>query len=95
MKKYYFVFCKDELMLERLPDGTYTIPYQTTPPTEIKPWTTVMNITPLGETEVKRCAVCEPVSIGYPMSYTSRLENVSSCSTGIRTPDSVGYVEVR
>jgi NAD+ diphosphatase len=62
MKKYYFVFCKDELMLERLPDGTYTIPYQTTPPTEIKPWTTVMNITPLGETEVKTYRIDLPVT---------------------------------
>ena len=28
MKQYYFVFCKDDLMLERQADGTYTIPLQ-------------------------------------------------------------------
>ena len=34
MKKYYFVFCKEDLLLEKLPDGTYTIPLQEEAPTE-------------------------------------------------------------
>jgi NAD+ diphosphatase len=34
---YYFVFCKEELLLEKLPDGSYTIPLCEEPPTEVKP----------------------------------------------------------
>ena len=37
----YFVFCQSDLVLERTADG-YRIP--TEPPTELKPWTTVMNV---------------------------------------------------
>jgi NAD+ diphosphatase len=62
MNRYYFVFCKDELLLERLPDGTYTIPLREEPPTEFKPWTTMMNITPLNGIEVKTYAVDMPLS---------------------------------
>ena len=47
MKRYYFVFCKDDLMLQRQADGTYTIPFKEEPPTDVKPWTTILNITPL------------------------------------------------
>ena len=53
MKRYYFVFCQDSLLLERLSDGTYTIPLREEPPTEVKPWTTLLNVSPLGDTEVK------------------------------------------
>lgn len=61
MKQYYFVFCKDDLMLERQSDGTYTIPCQEEPPTEIKPWTTILNITPLDGIEVKAYSIDSPV----------------------------------
>ncbi|MBO5578977.1 MAG: NAD(+) diphosphatase [Prevotella sp.] len=37
----YFVFCQSDLVLEKTIDG-YRIP--TEPPTELKPWTTVMNV---------------------------------------------------
>ena len=47
MKTYYFVFCKDDLLLQPLADGSYTIPLQDNPPTEVKPWTHLMNITPM------------------------------------------------
>ena len=47
MKNYYFVFCKGDIMLEKLPDGKCTIPCQKLPPTDIKQWTNVMNVTPL------------------------------------------------
>jgi len=49
MKKYYFVFCKDELLLQQLPDGSFTIPCQEEPPTEVKAWTHMMNITPMDD----------------------------------------------
>lgn len=62
MKRYYFVFCKDELMLEKCPDGTFTVPLTEEPPVELKPWTTVLNITPLDAVEVCSYAIDSPVT---------------------------------
>ena len=62
MKKYYFVFCKEELLLEKTADGSYTIPCQEEPPVEVKPWTNVMNITPIDGVEVKTFRVDNPVA---------------------------------
>ena len=62
VKKYYFVFCKEDLLLEKLPDGTYTIPLQEEAPTELKPWTNVMNVTPLDGVEVKTYRINSPVT---------------------------------
>lgn len=53
MKKLFFVFCKGDIMLEKLPDGTYTIPLSEEPPTEVKPWTNIMNVSGLEGTEVR------------------------------------------
>lgn len=53
MKKLWFAFKGNEIMLERTEDGTYTIPLGETPPTEIDSSEDVHNITPLGGTEVK------------------------------------------
>lgn len=61
MKTYYFVFCKEDLLLERCSDGSYTIPLQEEPPTEVKPWTHQMNITPMADgTEVKTYRIDDP-----------------------------------
>ena len=68
MKRYYFVFCQDHLLLERKPDGTCTIPLQEEPPTEVKPWTTVLNVSPLDDVEVKAYSIDAPVS-NHPL-YT-------------------------
>ena len=62
MKCYYFVFCKDDLLLEPLPDGSYTIPLCENPPTEVKPWTVILNIAPLGTTQVKAYTIDTPVA---------------------------------
>ena len=62
MKKYYFVFCKDDLMLQRQADGTYTIPCEEEPPIEVKPWTTILNITPLSDIEVKAYSIDTPIT---------------------------------
>lgn len=62
MKKYYFVFCKDDLMLQRQADGTYTIPFEEKPPIEVKPWTTILNITPLSDIEVKAYSIDTPIT---------------------------------
>ena len=39
----YYVFCKDELLLERTAEG-YTIPEGNEPPTELKAWTRPMDV---------------------------------------------------
>lgn len=46
---YYFVFCKDDLLLEQREDGTCTIPLREEPPTEVKPWTHMMTISPMDD----------------------------------------------
>ena len=61
MKSYYFVFCKEDLLLEKCSDGSYTIPLQEEAPTEVKPWTNVMNITPLEGTGVKTYRIDAPI----------------------------------
>ena len=55
--RYYFVFCKDSLLLQQQPDGTFTIPLCDEPPTAVKPWTTILNVTPLDGIEVKTYSV--------------------------------------
>lgn len=62
MKTYYFVFCKDSLLLERQASGAYTIPLSEEPPTEVKPWTTVLNVTPLDGIEVKAYTIEDPAA---------------------------------
>ena len=58
MPRYYFVFCKDSLLLKELPDGSFTVPLCEEPPTEVKPWTTILNITPMDDgTEVKTYSI--------------------------------------
>ena len=61
--KYYFVFCKEDLLLEKKADGSYTIPYQEEPPTEVKAWTNILNITPMDNgSEVKTYRIDAPVT---------------------------------
>lgn len=51
-------------MLEKRPDGTYTIPCCAEPPIETKPWTHVMTITPMGDgTEVRTLNIDNPQNI--------------------------------
>ena len=57
-------------MLERTGEDTYTIPLQEEPPTEIKPWTTILNITPLNNIEVKAYSIDAP-PISSPNSSLS------------------------
>ena len=61
--KYWFIFCKTDLLLEKKADGTYTIPCSEESPIELKPWTHVLNITPMADgTEVKTFTIPEPVT---------------------------------
>lgn len=67
MKKYWFVFCHTELLLEKHPDGTYAIPHQEEPPVKTHPWTKIHNITPaFPDGEVKTFETEPPLnSPGY------------------------------
>ena len=61
--RYYFVFCQEDLLLEKRPDGTYTIPLCDEPPTETRPWTNVMTISPMDDgTEVRAYRIDSPVT---------------------------------
>lgn len=61
---FWFVFCKSDLLLQRMGDGLYTIPTGDTPPTEVKPWTTIHQIdVPLMDTmHVKAYTIDAPVT---------------------------------
>jgi NAD+ diphosphatase len=60
---YWFVFCKDELLLEKTTNSNFTIPLQEEPPTEVKPWTHQMNITPMSDgTAVKTYYIDAPIN---------------------------------
>ncbi len=64
MKKYYFIFSKDDLLLQRQGNGQYTIPYCEQPPIETKPWTHVMDIAAMADdSEVKTFAIDSPDTI--------------------------------
>lgn len=62
MKKYWFVFCQSELLLEKHPDGTYSIPFQEEAPTALHPWTKIHNITPFADGEVKTYLISPPMT---------------------------------
>ena len=54
MKKYWFVFCKTDVMLEKNGDGTYTIPLSEECPITLKEWQTPHSTTPMDDgTEVR------------------------------------------
>ncbi|MDD3387547.1 MAG: NAD(+) diphosphatase [Prevotella sp.] len=64
MKSYYFIFCKDDLLLQRQPDDTHTIPCTAEPPIEIKPWTHILNIATMEDgKQVKAFKVDSPLSL--------------------------------
>lgn len=61
-RKYWFVFCKGDLLLEKTSDGRYTIPYQKEAPTPLKEWTNVHTITPFGDDDVRTYTIDGPVT---------------------------------
>lgn len=63
-KKYWFVFCKGDVMIEKVANGGgYTIPFSEEPPVETKPWTNFHRITPFEDgTEVMTFNIDQPVT---------------------------------
>lgn len=63
MKKYWFVFCKTDVMLEKNGDGTYTIPLSEECPITLKEWQTPHRITPMDDgTEVRTVSIDAPIT---------------------------------
>ena len=62
MKKYWFVFCKTDIMLEKV-GKDYTIPLSEEAPVTLYPWTHVLNVTPMEDgTEVKAVMIDQPIT---------------------------------
>lgn len=63
-KRLYFVFCKEDLLLEKnTADGGYTIPMSDEPPTVVKPWTNILHVTPMADnTEVCTYRIDAPIT---------------------------------
>ena len=62
MKKYWFIFCKTDIMLEKVGKG-YTIPLSEEAPVTLHPWTHVLNVTPMEDgTEVKAVMIDQPIT---------------------------------
>lgn len=107
MKKYWFIFCKTDIMLEKAEDS-FSIPLSEDCPIPLHPWTHVLNITPMEDgTEVKAVMIDQPVTdypqyemcglrpsfYRLPMNFILKQVNVMSYFTGIIIRDSVVYVE--
>ncbi len=61
MKKYWFVFCKSDLLLEKNEDGSFTVPYQENAPTDVQDESIIHNISPLNDVEVKTYYIETPM----------------------------------
>jgi NAD+ diphosphatase len=60
MKYYWYIFCKSDLLLQTHEDGTYSIPYEENPPIDVKPWTTIHEVTAPDGSQVKAYAIDAP-----------------------------------
>lgn len=62
--KYYFIFCKTDILIQRMPDGSYTIPKADDPPLKLKDWQYIHNITPMDDgTMVKTVMIQDPQQV--------------------------------
>lgn len=60
---YYFIFCKESILLEKNADGSFTIPLQDEPPVLMKPWTQMFTITPMADgTGVRAYSIDLPIT---------------------------------
>ena len=60
MKYYWYIFCKSDLLLQTHEDGTFSIPYEENPPIDVKPWTTIHEVTAPDGSQVKAYAIDAP-----------------------------------
>ncbi len=59
---YWFIFCKDELLLQKEDDGRYGIPFSEDPPVRLEEWHTIHRITPLDGKECRAVRIDMPVA---------------------------------
>ena len=61
MKRYWFAFCQSDLILEKVTDDIYTIPFSEDAPAFVKSSATVHTITPFSDgTEVRAVRIDQP-----------------------------------
>lgn len=64
MKRYYFIFSKNSILLQKQPGDAFTIPLADEVPIATHPWTHVLTIAPMADgTEVRALSVDNPESI--------------------------------
>lgn len=68
---YWFVFCKDELLLRREADGRHTVPYGAEPPVRITERDTVHRLSPLDGEECRTVRIGNPVAAGGHFALTA------------------------
>jgi len=49
MMSYWFVFCGEDILLEKSDSGTFTIPFRETPPTDLCGHTHILNVSPMDD----------------------------------------------
>lgn len=68
--KLWFIFCQDDLLLQKTGEGKFTVPKGEEPPVVLKAWNNVHNITPMDDgTLVKTVRADNPITSleGYEM----------------------------
>lgn len=67
-KAYWFIFCKEDILLERNEDGVYTIPLEIEPPVKLFEWNLINQFTSLNDIP------CKVVGIDTPFTDNKRYE---------------------
>ena len=71
---YWFVFCKDELLLQKDDkNSTYSIPYGMNPPIQLEVWNTIHKLTPMSDG-----SACRTVSIPSPIIENDQFVMIGS-----------------
>lgn len=59
---YWFVFCKDELLVTHPVDNACNVPFSAEPPIGLAPWNVVHRLSPLGDKPCRVVAIDAPVA---------------------------------
>lgn len=61
MKQYYYAFHNDDILLEKLGNGTFTIPFQENPPTDTEQQSNIMTVKLIDGSNVKAYNMSKPI----------------------------------
>ena len=100
------MFYRDEILLERQPDGRFTIPFAEEAPFAPSPEANVIDITAIDGTKAKAYRLAAPTTNeeGYEMCglrtncqaiYIRPQENARNCSIGTKTRNTAGRAALR